>query len=580
MHSTLDQHQIRSFFEHHFAGQAVPFRDQISVRCPFHDDKNPSMSIDLREGLWMCHAGCGEGGLIDFEMKATGCDAEHAKSNIAKIVGADIFEARDQPEAVYPYRDAQGRLLFEKLRFPGKRFVQRRPVGKGYEYNLDGIDKPLYNLPDVLVANEISVTEGEKDADNVTSAFRKLGQPDLRFAATTNFDGAGKWNEDYNQYFLGKRVVILADNDDVGKQHAERVAAAVYPYAAGVRVVHLPGLPEHGDVSDFLKNHTAQKLLAEIKGTPQWHPAQDVPGWRSAFKSYDELEEGQFEFLIHKFLPHGITFFGGLPGTGKTWLALSAAKALVSGNNFLQVFSVPDRVPVIYLIPEAGERTFRSRLDAMRLNASALFLCRTNSSGPMLALDSPELIAAVHAVKPVVILDTAIRFSNAENENDAAQNRKLANQMFGLLGAGARGILAIHHSTKGSGKDGEVTLENSLRGTGDFGAMADAVYSLRGEDPQKLLVAVQCVKARDFEQRPPFHIQGRPFINDTGDFAILQEFSDEEKLTRALAQNPHRSLRELQEATGIGKNRVAAMAEGLGWKKIGSIWTQDKQLIQ
>jgi AAA domain len=321
-------------------------------------------------------------------------------------------------------------------------------------------------------------------------------------------------------------------------------------------------------------------LLQQITRTPQWHPEQDVPGWRSALKSCDELDQGEFEFLIEKFLPQGITFFGGLPGTGKTWLALSVAKALVSGNKFLGTIAVPQRVPVIYLIPEAGERTFRSRLDAMRLNNSPLFLCRTNSTGPTLALDSPDIGDAVRALKPVAILDTAIRFSTAENENDAAQNRKLANQMFGLLGAGALGIIAIHHSTKGSNKDGEVTLENSLRGTGDFGAMADAVYSLRCEDAQKLFVAVQCVKARDFELRPPFHIQGRPFISDIGDFALISEFSEEEKLARALAQNPLSSLRDLQQVTGIGKNRVAAIAEGLGWKKVGAIWTQDKQVVQ
>jgi hypothetical protein len=347
------------------------------------------------------------------------------------------------------------------------------------------------------------VTEGEKDADNVTSAFP--GQPDLHVAATTNFDGAGKWNDEYNLYFLGKRVVILADNDKIGREHAVNVARAVHPYAAGVMVVNLPGLPEQGDVSDFLRDHTAHELLEEIDRTPQWLPEQGVPDWRSAFKSYDDLQQGKFEFLIDRFLPRGITFFGGLPGTGKTWLALSVAKALVSGDSFLQAFSVLQPVPVLYLIPEAGDCTLRSRLDAMRLNNSGLFLCRTNTSGPTLALDSPELLAAVRAVKPLVIMDTAIRFSNAENENDAAQNRKLANQMFGLLSAGAQGILAIHHSTKGSGKDGDITLENSLRGTGDFGAMADSVYSLRCEDPQKLLVAVHCVKARDFELRPPFH---------------------------------------------------------------------------
>jgi hypothetical protein len=580
MSDNFEKRHIRSFFEHYLAGQHVSQQDQISVRCPFHNDKHASLSVNMQDGVWMCHAGCGAGGLIDFEMKASDCNPSQAKTNIARIVGAAVFSASEEPEAIYHYRDAQDRLVFEKLRFPGKRFMQRRPVGKGHEYNLDGIDKPLYKLPEVLISNEVFIVEGEKDADNVASALRTLEQANQHVSATTNFDGAGKWKDEYNSYFLGKRVVILPDNDDIGRQHAERVAAAVYSHAAGVKVVHLPNLPEHGDVSDFLEDHTAKDLIEAVRNAPQWFPEQNVPGWRSAFKSYDELDKGKFEFLIENFLPMGITFLGGLPGTGKTWLALSIAKALVSGDRFLQVFAVTGRVPVIYLVPEAGERTFRTRLDAMRLDKSGMFLCRTNSSGPTLALDSAEILDAVHAVKPVLVLDTAIRFSNAENENDAAQNRKLANEMFGLLGAGAKAIIAIHHSTKSSGRDGDATLENSLRGTGDFGAMADAVYSLRCEDPQKLLVVVQGVKARDFELRPAFRIQGRPFINEIGDFGVIEEFNDEEKLTRALTLNPRGSLRDLQDVTGIGKNRIAALADGLGWKKVKDLWVQDKQLIQ
>ncbi len=215
----------------------------------------------------------------------------------------------------------------------------------------------------------------------------------------------------------------------------------------------------------------------------------------------------------------------------------------------------------------------------MRLHDSKLFLCRTNGGGPTLALDSPELLGAVRALKPVVILDTAIRFSSAENENDAAQNRLLANQMYGLISAGAPGVIAIHHSTKSSGRDTDVKLENTLRGTGDFGAMADAVYSFRCEDSRKLLVVVHCVKAREFEERPPFHIQGRPYISDTGDFAMIEELDEEEKLERALTIDPRASLRQLEKETGIGKNRLTTVAEGIGWRHDGRVWVPEKTVL-
>ncbi|MBI5428300.1 MAG: hypothetical protein HZA02_08505 [Nitrospinae bacterium] len=43
------------------------------VRCCFHNDRNPSLSINLSGGHFKCHA-CGAkgGGIVDFRIKQTG----------------------------------------------------------------------------------------------------------------------------------------------------------------------------------------------------------------------------------------------------------------------------------------------------------------------------------------------------------------------------------------------------------------------------------------------------------------------------------------------------------------------------
>lgn len=572
---------VRTFFAYHL-GASLPRRDQVMLKCPFHDDRTASLSANLAHGAWKCHGGCGEGGLVDFEMKKSDCDRETAKANIARIVGVDVFHSSDQqPIAVYEYRDAQGAVVFEKLRYEGKKFMQRRRTEGGYVWKLDGVKKPLYRLPEVLTANELIVCEGEKDTDKLTGAIAALNLNGARVAVTCNFGGAGQWDDEYNAFFAGKKVIVLPDNDEVGQQHAERIAAALYPLAAGVKVVKLSGLERHGDVSDYLAAHPVGDLLDEAIKAPAWSPSTAVSTWRPALRSYNELEKGEFEFLIDKFLPHGITFFAGLPGAGKTWLALSVVKALLTGKNFLHNFRVPHTVPIIYLIPESGDISYRTRLEAMRLTEfEDRLLCRTMGSGPTLALSSPEIVDAVRALKPVVFLDTAIRFSNAQDENSAAQNRELVNEMFDLLGQGAKAIIAIHHSPKSSANTIDATLENTLRGTGDLGAVADAVYNLRCEDPSKLSILVQCVKARDFEPRAPFHLEGRPHINATGDFAMIEPPTDEERLARALVNDQSASLRQLEGLTGIGKNRVTAVAAKIGWKQVGKLWVQEKTVIQ
>src|SRR5208283_2234034 len=150
--------------------------------------------------------------------------------------------------------------------------------------------------------------------------------------------------------------------------------------------------------------------------------------------------------------------------------------------------------------------------------------CRTMSDGPIKLNDS-GLIAAVRTLHPVIFLDTAVRFNESENENDASQSSKhLAETIFALLKAGAKAVVCAHHSTKAASSN--VTLESCLRGSGDIAAMADAVYYLQVTDQPALKVKIQNLKARDFEALPPFEVVGRPFINEIGDFNPSEGISE------------------------------------------------------
>ena len=50
-------------------------------------------------------------------------------------------------------------------------------------------------------------------------------------------------------------VIILADNDEPGRKHAEKKAALFAKTAKRVRVLHFPETPERGDVTDWLVSH-------------------------------------------------------------------------------------------------------------------------------------------------------------------------------------------------------------------------------------------------------------------------------------------------------------------------------------
>lgn len=272
---------------------------------------------------------------------------------------------------------------------------------------------------------------------------------------------------------------------------------------------------------------------------------------------------------------------GALSGSGKTWFALSMVKALTSGQKFLKRFDVPEPVNVIYLIPESGERSFRSRVDKMGINER--FLCRTMKDG-ILKLDHPLLKEAIKALRPVVFLDTAIRFATGEENSSTANSTGLADAIFELLKAGAQAVIGLHHSPKSSA-DKFPSLENTLRGSGDIGAMCDSVYNLKCENQETLELRVTAVKARDFEPVPPFHIQGRPFINENGDFGMLlspglpKEQAESLSLMQAIQANPRATYRELEEKTGINVARISKRAAQMGWKKPGDTWVADQNTL-
>ncbi len=471
----IEPKHVRKFFAHHL-GASLPKRDQVLVKCVFHDDARPSLSINLQDGVWKCQAGCGEGGLIDFEMKKSGCDAHTAKRNIATIVGVDLFgSGSEQPEAVYQYRDALGVLVFEKLRLPGKHFILRRPVGKGFANGLTGIaQKPLYNLPDVITANVAVICEGEKDCDSVTRAFAELPEDltkDARIAVTTNFDGAGKWGDFYNPYFAGKKVIVIPDNDQVGAAHAQLVARAVHPYAAGVKIVNLPGLAEKQDVSDYLENHTAQDLLSEIAKATSWYPpkvTQELIPVASVFRS---AVLPKIDWLVQDVIQRGSNgTFTASPKVGKSWAALDLAIAMALGEPWLG-FAIPAPVRVAFISREDNPRLTSWRLEQLFRGRSAAhpgFIdnLRINSraQSPQLLIDNDaqlsELIDAMKLAKTEFCFFDVLNILHCADENDNSEMAAVMQKFSKVQEEVGCGIGLIHHY----GKDATRSMTQRLRG--------------------------------------------------------------------------------------------------------------------
>ena len=334
------------------------------ARCPAHEDSTPSLSISETEGrvLVHCHAGCEQRAVID-ELRARHLWAEQPRED----------RSRARLVASYDYRDADGALAYQVVRLDPKSFRQRRPAeGGGWTWNVKGVAPIPYRLPELLTAVKggyaIYVAEGEKDVDRLRTAG---------IDATCNSGGAGKWRASFAEYFAGANVVIVPDNDEPGRAHAEHIAASLAPVAKSVRVLTLPGLPEHGDVSDFLDSHTVEELEELAAAAPSWTRAakqDDAPEPAAAtdlasltlpsFADLRQMEIPTKQPIVNDLLYPGAYLFVGRPKIGKSWMLLQLVIAIGEQSPFLG-FSPHERGEVLAIFGEDDDERIRSRLDTL-----------------------------------------------------------------------------------------------------------------------------------------------------------------------------------------------------------------------
>ena len=155
---------------------------------PSHDDEHPSMEVDMRGDKLVvrCWSGCPQDELFAAVKALLPSD----NVNLPKPKRSPARNAA--PEATFDYRDEQGALLYQVLRFPGKQFSQRRSDGNGgFVDKLGDCRRVLYRLPELMGADPdrwVLVPEGEKHVDELI----RLG-----FVATTNAGGAQSWKPEY-----------------------------------------------------------------------------------------------------------------------------------------------------------------------------------------------------------------------------------------------------------------------------------------------------------------------------------------------------------------------------------------------
>lgn len=156
-----------------------------------------------------------------------------------------------KPSQIYFYNLADGSPAYRKLRFekgtldPDRKQFRFEHWRDGAWYCGRGNYAPsLYRLEQFKGRKTVYVVEGEKCADALWD-FGLLG--------TCDDSGGRSWHKSLNLHFINKHIVVLPDNDQTGRDFIAMIRKNLLPVANSMRVVDLPGLPDKGDIADWLE---------------------------------------------------------------------------------------------------------------------------------------------------------------------------------------------------------------------------------------------------------------------------------------------------------------------------------------
>lgn len=419
------------------------------VLCPAHEDSTPSLTVGpgtTQAVVLHCHAGCPtdqiihEGGL-DWSRVMVPTNPD----DIPWQRDRSMWTPAGQASHIYPYRDARGKLLFEVMRVPlpggGKKILQRQPdstAKHGHVWNLDGVERVLYRLPEVLAAvaggRRVHVVEGEKCA-NALQAVLSDGE-----VATTNPMGAGNWQDHYSEMLSGATVVVYADADDSGRRHAREVRESLVEHGCMVTVKEAPpgvvGLTgKHiNDVADHLEAGLGLDGLLETT------PESEVEKAKTGIDVLDLIlrPRGQTEFVIPQTLAMGERLILiGFEGTGKSTLCRQIAVMTAAGLHpflgrdmdprrvlFIDAENHPDQVDtswdeLVDLAERHGHGLERGMLTVMEEWESSIDLSSLEGSA--------WLQERVHAYRPHLVVMGPLTNLSGKDLRDDEPVRRLRN---------------------------------------------------------------------------------------------------------------------------------------------------------
>lgn len=378
---------------------------------------------------------------------------------------------------VYEFVDADGTVLYRtrRMEHPSKpkRFEAQRPDGNGgWIDKLGDCPRVLYRLPELLAsdpAEPVYFVEGERKADKLA---------EWGFVATSIAFGAKGWRKCYADALAGRVVIFLPDNDQPGREFADKAKPDMEAAGAVVHVIDLPGLAPKGDVIEWTGSADDLRALVAHAVNP---PAETFPIANLA--AWEGIQPKPKAFIMPGFVPaRELTLATGSGGANKSTFGQQLATCCAAGVPMLGIEVL--QCATLYITAEDDEdrlhwmqehmcRALGLRIgDLMgRLHLVSLRgrlgneLATFDNEGKLRPSPSFKVLRATieRTRAKLIVLDNAAHLF-AGNENDRQQVTAFVNLLYSLCqDLGVTIMLVAHANKAGDSYSGSTAWLNAVR---------------------------------------------------------------------------------------------------------------------
>jgi hypothetical protein len=352
--------------------------------------------------------------------------------------------------------------------------------------------------------------EGERDVETLSNQLLLA----VTFGGTGDGLPAG-----CERYFTNRDVVILSDNDEGGRNHAEDKATLIAPVARSVRIVNFPDTKETGDVSDWLgAGHTIAELQRRAESAVRWtSPPLAGPPAKPGLDvvCMADVSPTAIEYLWPNWIAFGkVHVLAGEGGRGKTTLLHDWTARTTKGARWPDGAegSSPGSVLILASEDDVGD-TIAPRLIAAGADMSRVFVIRSvldadkRRRGFNLQADLEMLGAEIDQRRDVKLVnfDPVTSYLGKVDSHNNSDVRRVLDPLGEFAARKGVAVVCNNHFSKGGGN-----ANNRIIGSVAFVNQARAAFIVTPdeEDDTRMLLIPSKMNIAPMSRGLAYRIEG------------------------------------------------------------------------